>query len=138
MKIIVIDNYDSFTYNLVYILRQSHQEVTVFRNDKISPEQCLTYDAIILSPGPGIPKDAGKLTSIISQCAGKVPILGVCLGHQAIAEYLGGSLRRLNTVYHGVQSTIKVTDNSIKLFQNVFAIFPSREIPFLGRITRKK
>jgi anthranilate synthase component 2 len=119
MKILVIDNYDSFTFNLVYILRQEHLDVTVFRNDKITPQQCLKYDAIILSPGPGLPKDAGNLTSIIASCAGKVPMLGVCLGHQAIAEYMGASLRMLDKVYHGVQSKITLSNNSNKLFENV-------------------
>lgn len=119
MKIVVIDNYDSFTYNLVYILRQESSEVDVFRNDKINAEQCLSYDAIVLSPGPGIPKDAGNLNAIIAACAGKVPIFGVCLGHQAIAEYLGGSLRMLGNVYHGVQSTITLSDQSTQLFSHI-------------------
>jgi len=116
MKIIVIDNYDSFTYNLVYILRQEAIEVDVYRNDKITSQACLEYDAIILSPGPGIPKDAGNLISIIETCAGRVPILGVCLGHQAIAEYLGSELRILDNVYHGVESTItlKTKNNSYR------------------------
>lgn len=119
MKILVIDNYDSFTYNLVYILRQESSEVAVFRNDKITPEQCLDYDAIILSPGPGIPKDAGNLTAVIAMCAGKVPLFGVCLGHQAIAEYLGGTLRILDKVYHGIQSKIVLQGNGISLFKNM-------------------
>lgn len=119
MKILVIDNYDSFTYNLVFILRQEYSEIEVYRNDKISPKQCLSYEAIILSPGPGLPKDAGNLTLIISTCAGKVPIFGVCLGHQAITEYLGGSLRMLDSVYHGVQSTITIVDSTSKIFKTL-------------------
>lgn len=118
MRIAVIDNYDSFTYNLVYILRQESEEVEVFRNDKITPKQCLEYDAIVLSPGPGIPKDAGNLNAIIKTCAGKIPIFGVCLGHQAIAEYLGGKLRILDKVYHGVQSAINLSKES-RIFQNL-------------------
>ena len=123
MKILVIDNYDSFTYNLVYILRKISSEVDVYRNDKISPEKCLDYDAIVLSPGPGIPKDSGNLTAIIATCAGKTPMFGVCLGHQAIAEYLGGRLRMLDKVYHGVQSRITLSDNSSELFRNVTQSF---------------
>lgn len=119
MKIVVIDNYDSFTYNLVYILRQESGIVDVFRNNKISPEQCLSYDAIVLSPGPGIPRDAGNLTSIIAKCAGKIPILGICLGHQAIGEYLGGTLRVLDKVYHGVHSKITLTEKTSELFMNM-------------------
>jgi anthranilate synthase component 2 len=119
MKVLVIDNYDSFTYNLVYILRQMSSRVEVFRNDKISPYECLNYDAIILSPGPGIPKDAGNLLDIIKTCSGKIPMLGVCLGHQAIAEYLGGSLKMLDKVYHGVQSTIRLKGPNSKLFKNI-------------------
>ena len=119
MRVLVIDNYDSFTYNLVYIIRKIVSEVSIYRNDKITADECLEYDAIILSPGPGIPKDAGNLVSIIATCAGKVPILGVCLGHQAIAEYLGGELRMLNTVYHGIQSTVKVKEGINVLFNNM-------------------
>ena len=89
MKILVIDNYDSFTFNLVYILRKENIEVDVFRNDRIEAENCLQYDGIVLSPGPGIPKDAGNLTTIISDTSGKVPMLGVCLGHQAIGIQRG-------------------------------------------------
>jgi anthranilate synthase component 2 len=115
MKILVIDNYDSFTYNLVYMLRQEALDIKVYRNDKIEPKECLDYDAIILSPGPGIPKDSGNLSAIIETCAGKVPMLGVCLGHQAIAEYLGGELRMLPQVHHGVQSSI-TSSNTDSLF----------------------
>lgn len=119
MNILVIDNYDSFTFNLVYILRQESLVVDVYRNDQINPEQCLDYDGIVLSPGPGIPIDAGNLTSIIATCAGKVPMFGVCLGHQAIAEYLGGTLNIMNHVYHGVQSTITLSNSSTELFKNI-------------------
>jgi len=119
MKALVIDNYDSFTYNLVYMLREEAMEIEVFRNDKIEAEECLHYDAIILSPGPGIPKNAGNLVEIIETCAGKVPILGVCLGHQAIAEYLGGQLRVLDKVYHGVQTYVHSTKVSSTLFHGL-------------------
>lgn len=119
MKILVFDNYDSFTYNLVYMLRQTAAEVDVYRNDKINPKQCLNYDGIILSPGPGIPKNAGNLMGVIETCAGKIPILGVCLGHQAIAEYLGGEIQVLSQVHHGVQSTITQNLPSSTIFKNL-------------------
>ena len=106
MKLLVIDNYDSFTYNLVYILRQNEVSFEVFRNDKISPELASKYDGILLSPGPGIPNEAGNMPAIINQCAGKIPILGICLGHQALAEYLGGELLNNPRVFHGVQTSI--------------------------------
>ncbi len=117
MKVLVIDNYDSFTYNLVYILREALQNVSVFRNNKITPEACLQYHAIVLSPGPGIPKNAGNLTAIIETCAGKIPILGICLGHQAIGEYLGATLVNMSQVYHGVATTVTTINNSF-LFKN--------------------
>lgn len=123
MKTLVLDNYDSFTYNLVYMLRQEGMEVEVFRNDKIGPAACQRYDAIVLSPGPGVPKNAGNLAAIIAGCEGKVPILGVCLGHQAIAEHLGGRLRMLDKVYHGIQSSITLCDKPNTLFRGVSSPF---------------
>jgi anthranilate synthase component 2 len=123
MKILVIDNYDSFTYNLVYILRQEKVEVDVYRNDKITPAQCLLYDGIVLSPGPGVPKAAGNLKSIISTCAGIMPLFGVCLGHQAIAEYLGGNLRVLDKVYHGIQSSITISKQESILLNQMLSPF---------------
>lgn len=119
MKTLVIDNYDSFTYNLVYMLREEAMDIEVFRNDKIEPKECLKYDAIILSPGPGVPKNAGNLAAIIETCAGKIPMLGVCLGHQAIAEYLGGELRVLDKVYHGVQTYVHATNEPSTLFHEL-------------------
>ncbi len=108
MKILVLDNYDSFTYNLVYIIKKYCSNTHVVRNDKITPEDCLVYDALVLSPGPGIPQGAGRMPEIISYCAGKIPILGVCLGHQAIAEHLGADLINMQKVYHGVESSIEL------------------------------
>ncbi|HLV41071.1 MAG TPA: aminodeoxychorismate/anthranilate synthase component II [Brumimicrobium sp.] len=119
MKILVIDNYDSFTYNLVYILRQESDNVAIYRNDKINAQDCLAYDAILLSPGPGVPKEAGNLMDILNICAGKVPILGVCLGHQAIAEHLGGKLRMLDKVYHGVQDSVNIKSSTNPLFEGL-------------------
>ncbi len=106
MKVLLLDNYDSFTYNLEYILREYVDKVDTVRNDKITSEHCLNYDAIVLSPGPGLPDAAGNMPEIISTCAGKVPILGVCLGHQAIGQYLGAKLLNLDEVYHGKRTKI--------------------------------
>ena len=119
MKVLVIDNYDSFTYNLVYLLKEDNVEVDIFRNDKIDPESCLNYDGIIFSPGPGIPENAGNLNQILQHCAGQTPILGVCLGHQAIGEYLGGKLKNLQEVYHGVESDITLTSQDSPIFKNL-------------------
>ena len=122
MKLLVLDNYDSFTYNLVYILRQLEVEIEVFRNDKIAPSDCLYYDGILLSPGPGIPREAGNMPDIISECSGKVPLLGICLGHQAIAEHLGGNLVNRNKVLHGMKTPIIVLNGS-RLFIEVDKLF---------------
>ncbi len=113
-KILVLDNYDSFTYNLVYLLRVEKIPHEVIRNDKISPEAAAQYSGIILSPGPGIPEEAGNMPEIIRYCAGKIPILGICLGHQAIAEYAGGTLNNLSKVYHGIQTKIfQISDSPV-------------------------
>ena len=108
MHILVIDNYDSFTYNLVHYLEDLDCLVTVKRNDQLTIEEVADYDKIVLSPGPGIPDEAGLLKSIISAYAQTKPILGVCLGHQAIGEVFGGSLTNLNKVYHGVATAVQV------------------------------
>ena len=104
MKILVLDNYDSFTYNLVhYIEELLGEKVDVFRNDEISLGDVAKYDKIVLSPGPGVPKDAGIMEDLIKEYAPSKSILGVCLGCQAIAEVFGGSIRNMNKVYHGVE-----------------------------------
>ena len=110
MKILVLDNYDSFTYNLVYIVRQlGYTEVMeVYRNDKISLEDVDQYDKILLSPGPGVPSEAGIMPELLKKYASSKSILGVCLGHQAIGEAFGGSLINLSEVLHGVASQVKV------------------------------
>jgi anthranilate synthase component 2 len=109
MKILVFDNYDSFTYNLVHLVEKIIGEnVDVFRNDQIALENVQVYDKIILSPGPGLPSEAGMLLSLIKQYAGSKSILGVCLGHQAIGEVFGGRLINLTKVYHGVASPVKI------------------------------
>ena len=123
MKILIFDNYDSFTYNLVHLVEKIiEQKVDVYRNDKISLEEISRYDKIILSPGPGIPEEAGILLPLIKQYGKSKSILGVCLGHQAIAEAYGGQLSNLTSVYHGVATDIILTGRSRKsnaVFKNM-------------------
>lgn len=107
MKIVIIDNYDSFTYNLSHLVKELGAEVTVYRNDQFTINQLEPFDKIILSPGPGIPSEAGLLLDVIKHYAGLKPMLGVCLGHQAIGEAFGGKLENLSEVYHGVATPIK-------------------------------
>ncbi|MBP5338216.1 MAG: aminodeoxychorismate/anthranilate synthase component II [Prevotella sp.] len=102
MKTVIIDNYDSFTYNLSHLVKELGAEVTVLRNDQFQLADLAYFDKIILSPGPGIPSEAGLLLDVIRAYAGKKPILGVCLGHQAIGEAFGGKLENLSDVFHGV------------------------------------
>jgi anthranilate synthase component II len=117
MKILVFDNYDSFTYNLVHLVEKIiHEPVDVFRNDEIALEKVKEYDKIILSPGPGIPSEAGLLLPLIKEYAATKPILGVCLGHQAIGEAFGGKLINLETVYHGVATNCRINNNACRLF----------------------
>lgn len=120
MKILVLDNYDSFTYNLVSYLKEiSGQEISVFRNDKIRIEEVEIYDKIVISPGPGIPRDAGITLDLIRTWAPTKSILGVCLGCQAIAESFGGEIYNLARVYHGVATYMKVCDENEKLFSGI-------------------
>ena len=102
IKVVIIDNYDSFTFNLAHLVKELGAEVTVLRNDQFDMSQLAVYDKIILSPGPGVPSEASLLTSVISTYAGVKPMLGVCLGHQAIGEVFGARLTNLSEVYHGV------------------------------------
>lgn len=120
-KIVIIDNYDSFTYNLAHLVRELGADVTVYRNDQFQLNQLAPFDQILLSPGPGIPSEAGLLLDVIRTYAGKKPILGVCLGHQAIGEVFGGTLTNLSEVFHGV-----ATEGT--QFQNdpIFAGLPRR------------
>lgn len=108
MKIVIIDNYDSFTYNLSHLVKELGAEVTVLRNDCFSMEELEEFDKILLSPGPGIPEEAGLLLDVIRTYSGRKPILGVCLGEQAIGEVFGGKLINLKEVYHGIQSKIRI------------------------------
>lgn len=118
MKIVIIDNYDSFTYNLSHLVKSLGAEVTVYRNDKFELPQLAEFDKIILSPGPGIPEEAGLLLDVIREYAGKKPILGVCLGHQAIGQVFGGKLTNLSEVFHGVQTPVDV-DTTEVLFRTL-------------------
>lgn len=109
MKILIFDNYDSFTYNLVHLVKElGYQDVEVHRNDKITLPEINKFDKIILSPGPGIPSESGLLLPLIKEYAGKKPILGVCLGEQAIGEAFGAQLRNLENVYHGVATKAQI------------------------------
>ena len=118
-KIVVIDNYDSFTYNLVHYLEDLNCEVTVFRNDEFEMDELQQFDKILLSPGPGIPDEAGLLKNVIKTYASSKSILGVCLGQQAIGEVFGGTLINLEKVYHGVATNIKITNTDDVLFKNL-------------------
>jgi len=112
MKILVFDNYDSFTYNLVHLVEKiMHQKVEVYRNDEIPLEKVKDYDKIILSPGPGIPEEAGLLLPLIKEYAATKSILGVCLGHQAIGQAFGGTLVNLKEVYHGIATPINLVNS---------------------------
>ena len=118
-KILVIDNYDSFTYNLVHYLQDLDCDVTVKRNDKLSLEDVDAFDKILLSPGPGIPDEAGLLKPIIERYGQSKSILGICLGQQAIAEVYGGRIQNLDTVYHGVATSIKRVNEDEVLYQGL-------------------
>jgi anthranilate synthase component 2 len=119
-KIVVIDNYDSFTYNLVHALSQiTGSKVDVFRNDRVEIPELAKYSHIVLSPGPGLPEEAGKLKEIIRTYAPERRMLGVCLGHQAIAEVFGGRLINIRKVFHGVSTRIRVLDREDYLFRNL-------------------
>jgi anthranilate synthase component 2 len=119
MKILVLDNYDSFTYNLVYILRELHDQVDVYRNDKISLEAVADYDKILLSPGPGIPSEAGIMLDLVREYASTKSILGICLGHQAIGEVFGATLENMSDVLHGISDKAIVTDLSERIFKGL-------------------
>ena len=112
MKILVLDNYDSFTYNLVHLIKElTNDTVDVYRNDKIDLKEIEAYDKIVLSPGPGVPDEAGILKDLIRTYGETKSIFGVCLGCQAIAEVYGGKLLNLNKVYHGVSTPVKIVDD---------------------------
>lgn len=121
MKILVLDNYDSFTYNLVYILRQLgySSQIDVFRNDKIALNAVGSYDKILLSPGPGLPSDAGIMPDLIKKYGPSKSILGICLGHQGIAEIYGADLFNLSTVKHGLEDVANISETENYLFNGL-------------------
>ncbi|HZY79790.1 MAG TPA: aminodeoxychorismate/anthranilate synthase component II [Cyclobacteriaceae bacterium] len=119
MKILVLDNYDSFTYNLVHILRELGHSPDVVRNDKISVEDVSKYDKIMLSPGPGIPDEAGIMKAVIQTYSKSKSILGICLGHQGIGEVFGAQLFNIPKVLHGVTSQVSILDSTEYLFEGV-------------------
>jgi len=119
MKILVLDNYDSFTYNLVHIIRALGHAPDIFRNDKIALEDVKKYDKILLSPGPGIPDEAGIMKAVVKEYGPTKSIIGICLGHQGIAEVYGAKLFNIPKVLHGVTSTVTVKDHSDNLFNGV-------------------
>ncbi|MEN9907375.1 MAG: hypothetical protein RLZZ540_516 [Bacteroidota bacterium] len=118
-KILVIDNYDSFTYNLVHYLEDLNCEVTVYRNDEFELDEIAHFDKILLSPGPGIPDEAGLLKPVIAKYGATKSIFGVCLGQQAIGEVYGGTLSNLDKVYHGVATMVKTVVDDELLFQGL-------------------
>lgn len=125
MKILILDNYDSFTYNLVHVVRALGFTPDVIRNDKITTNEVAAYDKIMLSPGPGIPDEAGIMKDVIRQLGPAKSILGVCLGHQGIAEVFGASLFNIPAVLHGVTSMSRVMDHEEYLFRDVSPKFQS-------------
>ena len=117
-KVLVIDNYDSFTYNLVHYMEDLDYEVCVVRNDEFSMDFVEKFDKILISPGPGIPEEAGQTKELIKRFYSTKSIMGVCLGHQAIGEVFGGKLKNLDSVFHGVATDIKIVSED-KVFKNI-------------------
>ena len=120
MKILILDNYDSFTYNLVHLVEDITGNLPdVFRNDEIEVEEIQRYDVIMLSPGPGIPDEAGILKEVIATYAGRIPIFGVCLGLQAITEVFGGKIKNMGEVFHGVATEMTIIKVDATIFKNI-------------------
>lgn len=124
MKIVIVDNYDSFTYNLSHLIKELGASVDVVRNDQFQLPDLEKYDRIVLSPGPGIPSEAGLLLDVIGHYAGRKPILGVCLGHQAIGEFFCGKLVNLSDVFHGVQTPALIKQPADYIFQGLDSQVP--------------
>lgn len=132
MKILLLDNYDSFTYNLLHVVKELRAtDIEVARNDQIDLDEVERFDKIILSPGPGIPEEAGLLLPVIKRYAPTKSILGVCLGHQAIGEAFGAHLENLKEVYHGVQTPISILQKEV-LFEGLGKEDTCRALSFLG------
>ena len=123
MKIVIIDNYDSFTFNLVHLVRELGCSPCVLRNDRFELEELADFDKILLSPGPGIPSEAGLMPEVIRRYAAEKPILGICLGEQALGEAFGGTLVNLDEVFHGVQTPCRLTVRDY-LFDGLPEVFP--------------
>ena len=119
MKVTIIDNYDSFTYNLAHLVKALGAEVSVVRNDRFAPDDLSDSDKLILSPGPGIPDEAGLTLQVIERYAKVKPILGVCLGHQAIGQFFGGRLTNLDRVFHGEQTPVRILPTGDYLFDSL-------------------
>jgi len=119
LKVLLLDNYDSFTWNLAHLVEQFTQNFEVHRNDKISVAEAITYDKILLSPGPGLPAEAGIMPKLIASAAGHCSVLGVCLGMQGIVEHFGGALINLPEVHHGEKGQVEVTDTSDPLLKEL-------------------
>jgi anthranilate synthase component 2 len=122
-RVLIIDNYDSFTYNLVHYLEDLNAEVTVFRNDEFDLHEIQPFNKILLSPGPGIPDEAGLLKDVIKTFASTKSILGICLGHQAIAEVFNSSLINLESPLHGISSKVKILNKTENLFDTLPDVF---------------
>ena len=123
VNVILIDNYDSFTYNLAQYLEEQGAQLQILRNDEVSTAALEECDAIVISPGPGVPRENGSILEIIQTFSGKKPILGVCLGLQAIYEALGGKLTNLSMVHHGVSSEVVITDPFDPIYEGISSPF---------------
>jgi anthranilate synthase component 2 len=118
VKVLIVDFYDSFTYNLAHYFENLDCEVSVIRNDELDLSSLLNFDKLVLSPGPGLPKEKKNLFKLLEQFSGKIPILGICLGMQAIGEFMGGSIKNQSIVKHGIAESTTISDNS-HLFQHL-------------------
>lgn len=119
MRLLLLDNYDSFTWNLYHSLARVNADVKVLRNDSVSLEEASVFDALVISPGPGLPQESGRLMEILALFAGRKPVLGICLGHQAIAMHFGATLLNLDRVVHGKERECRVTDPEDPVYRDI-------------------